>query len=118
MLTTIGMAIGVLIEALLPGGDGVEVGGGKPPPKDEAGAREWVRNKLTALASLPGRLCVKADEELPDIIRAILSWILLNKASYAVGWILQNSMGFGCRYWRVALHVHGYQDSKNYIIIT
>ena len=50
------MAIGVLVEALLPGGSGFEGGGGgKPPTKDEAGAKEWVRNKLKALASLPGR---------------------------------------------------------------
>ena len=35
ILTAIGMAIGILSEALLPGGEG-EVGGGKPPPKDEA----------------------------------------------------------------------------------
>ena len=40
ILTVIGMAIGVLVEALLPGGGGVEGGGGKPPPKDKAGAKE------------------------------------------------------------------------------
>ena len=51
ILTAIRMAIGVLVEALLPGG-----GGGKPPPKDEAGLKEWIRNKLKALASLLGRL--------------------------------------------------------------
>ena len=39
MLTAIGMAAGVLVEALLPGGVG-EGGGGKPPPKDEAGVKE------------------------------------------------------------------------------
>ena len=31
-----GMAIGVLVEVLLPGGQG---GGGKPPPKDETGVK-------------------------------------------------------------------------------
>ena len=70
----IGMAIGVLIEALLPGGSGVEGGRGRPPPKDEKGLKEWVRNKLKALASLLGRLGVKADEALPGIIGAIISW--------------------------------------------
>ena len=40
ILTVIGMAIGVLVEALLPGGGGVEGGEGKPPPKDKAGAKE------------------------------------------------------------------------------
>ena len=53
----IGMAIGVLVEALLPGGGGAataSVGGGEPPPKDEKGLKEWIRNKLKALASLLG----------------------------------------------------------------
>ena len=55
ILTAIGMAIGVLVEALLPGGGGAATsGGGEPPPKDEAGLREWIRNKLKALASLLG----------------------------------------------------------------
>ena len=56
ILTAIGMAIGVLIEALLPGGGGgaAAVSGGKPPPKDERGLQEWIRNKLKALASLLG----------------------------------------------------------------
>ena len=53
--TAIGMAIGVLVEALLPGGGGAAAsGGGEPPPKDEAGLKEWIRNKLKALASLLG----------------------------------------------------------------
>ena len=54
ILTAIGMAIGVLVEALLPGGGAAAWGGGKPPPKDEKGLREWIRNKLKALASLLG----------------------------------------------------------------
>ena len=48
----IGMAIGVLVEALLPGGGGAAAASGGPPPKDEKGLKEWVRNKLKALASL------------------------------------------------------------------
>ena len=84
ILTAIGMAIGVLVEALLPGGCGVEEEGGKPPPKDEKGLKEWVRNKLKPLASLLGRLEVKAAEALPGIIGAILSWIL-NKAADVLG---------------------------------
>ena len=51
ILKAIGMAIGVLIEALLPGG----AVGPPPPPKDEKGVKEWLRNKLEALASLLGR---------------------------------------------------------------
>ena len=41
ILTAIGMAIGVLVEALLPGGGGAAAsGGGEPPPKDEAGLKK------------------------------------------------------------------------------
>ena len=53
--TAIGMATGVLVEALLPGGEGAAAtSGGGEPPKDEAGLKEWVRNKLKALALLLG----------------------------------------------------------------
>ena len=49
------MAIEVLVEALLPGGGGAAMAlGGEPPPKDEKGLKEWIRNKLKALASLLG----------------------------------------------------------------
>ena len=78
--TAIGMAIMVLVEALLPGGGGaIEAsgGGGEPPPKDEAGLKEWIRNKLKALASLPG------------IIGGIISWIL-NRVKDVVGLVSQN----------------------------
>ena len=56
ILTAIRMAIRVLVEALLPcGGSGtVASGGGELPPKDEKGLKEWIRNKLKALASLLG----------------------------------------------------------------
>ena len=79
------MAIGVLVEALLPGGGGaISGGGGEPPPKDEKGLKEWVRNKLKALASLLGQLGMKAAEALPGIIGGIISWIL-NRAKDVVG---------------------------------
>ena len=71
ILTAIGMAIGVLVEALLPGG--TASGGGEPPPKDEKGLKEWIRNKLKALASLLGKLGMKAAEALPGIIGGIIS---------------------------------------------
>ena len=53
ILTAIGMAIGVLVEALLPGGGAAAAlgGDGEPPPKDEKGLKGWIRNKLKALAS-------------------------------------------------------------------
>ena len=89
ILTAIRMAIGVLVEALLPGGGGEISGGGKPPPKDEKGLKGWVRSKLKALASLLGRLGIKAAEALPGIIGGIISWIL-NRAKDVVGWVSQN----------------------------
>ena len=72
ILTAIGMAIGVLFEALLPVGGGAVTSSGEPP-KDEKGLKEWIRNKLKALASLLGRLGIKAAEALPSIIGGIIS---------------------------------------------
>ena len=90
ILTAISMAIGVLVEALLPGGGGAVASGGRePPPKDEKGLKEWIRNKLKALASLLGRLGIKAAEALPGIIEGIISWIL-NRAKDVVCWVSQN----------------------------
>ena len=65
---------------MLPGSGGVV-----ETPKDEKGAKEWLRNKLKALASLSGRLGMKAAEALPGIIGVIISWIL-NRAKEVVGW--------------------------------
>ena len=89
ILTAIGMAIGILVEALLPGGGGAMASGGGEPPKDEKGLKEWIRNKLKALALLLGKLGIKAAEALPGIIGGIISWIL-NRAKDVVGWVLQN----------------------------
>ena len=91
ILTAIGMAIRVLVEALLPDGGGAAAAsdGGEPPPKDEKGLKEWIRNKLKALALLQGKLGIKAAEALPGIIGGIISWIL-NRAKDVVGWVSQN----------------------------
>ena len=90
IITAIGMAIRVLVEALLPGGRGAASASGcEPPPKDEKGLKEWVRSKRKALASLLGRLGMKAAEALPGIIGGIISWIL-NRAKDVVGWVSQN----------------------------
>ena len=89
ILTAIGMAIGVLVEALLPGGGGTTASGGEPPPKDEKDLKEWVRSKRKALALLLGKLGIKAAEALPGIIGGIISWIL-NGAQDMVGWVSQN----------------------------
>ena len=91
ILTAIRMAIGVLVEVLLPGGVGGAVGsgGGEPPPKDEKGLKEWIKAKLKALALLLGKLGVKAAEALPGIIGGIISWVL-NRVKDVVGWVSQN----------------------------
>ena len=89
VLTAIGKAIGVLVEALLLGGGNAVAqgkGGGDGKPEN---LKEWLRNKLKSLASLLGRLGVKAAETLPGIIGAIISWIL-NGVKEVIGWILQN----------------------------
>ena len=83
------MAIGVLVEALLPGSTTTIVkdshGGGDEP----GSAKEWVRNKLKALASLLGKLAEKAGAALPGIIGSVVAW-LLNRAKEVVGWISKN----------------------------
>ena len=100
ILPAIGMVIGVLIEALLPDGESAAVSrGGEPPPKDEKGLKEWMRNKLKALASLPGKLGIKTAEALPGIIGGIISWIL-NRAKDVVGGVSQNL-------WALAVGVGG-----------
>ena len=88
ILMAIGMTIGVLVEALLPGGGATTASGG-PPPKDEKGLKGWIRNKLKALALLLGKLGMKAAEALPGIIGGIISWIL-NRAKDVIGWVSQN----------------------------
>ena len=55
--------------------------------------KEWIRNKLKALASLQGKLGMKAAEVLPGIIGVIISWIL-NRAADVVGWVSQNLWAF------------------------
>ena len=89
ILTAIGMAISVLVEALLPGGGGAVASGGSEPPKDEIGLQEWIRNKLKALALLLGQLGIKAVETLSGIIGGIISWIL-NRAKDVGGLVSQN----------------------------
>ena len=81
------MAVRVLVEALLPGGGGGAAASGGA--KDAKGLKEWIRNKLKALASLLGCLGIKDAEALPGIIGGIISWIL-NRAKDVVGWVSQN----------------------------
>ena len=90
ILTAVGMAIGVLIEALLGGPSASAPKSGDTSGGDKkGGAREWIKNKLKALSQLLGKLADKALASLPGIIGSILSWIL-NRAKEVVGWLSQN----------------------------
>ena len=71
ILTAIGIAISVLVKVLLPSGGATTQSKCGRDNKLE-NVKEWIRNKLRALASLPGRLGTKAAETLSDIIGAIL----------------------------------------------
>ena len=91
ILTAFGVIIGFLVETLLPSGGGSTSQGGDSVPTnpDKGSAKEWIKNKLKALASLLGKLASKAASALPGIIGSIVSWIL-NRAKEAVGWLSQN----------------------------
>ena len=76
ILTAFGMAIGVLVEALLPSGG---VGSTTAPSNTTGGggdyktnAKEWIKNKLQALASLLGKLSSKTGEALLEILGSII----------------------------------------------
>ena len=90
ILTTLGMTLGVLIEALLGGPSASAPTSQSTTTSDEkGGAREWIKNKLKALSQLLGKLADKALASLPGIIGSIISWIL-NRAKEVVGWLSQN----------------------------
>ena len=92
ILTAVGMAIGVLIEALLGTPSASTPTSGSTPADGgdkKGGAREWIKNKLKALSQLLGKLADKALASLPGIIGSILSWIL-NRAKEVIGWLSQN----------------------------
>ena len=90
ILTAIGMAIGVLVEAVLPGSTTTAIkDSNQPPHSDPKSAKEWIRNKLKALASLLGKLAEKVGAALPGIVGSVVAW-LLNRAKEVVGWISKN----------------------------
>ena len=90
ILTAIGMAIGVPIEALLGAPSASAPKSGGTSGGDTKGeARELIKNKLKALSQLLGKLADKALVSLPGIIGSILSWIL-NRAKEVIGWLSQN----------------------------
>ena len=83
----------MLVEALLPGSASVSNSssgkGGDSGDKKKGGAKEWIQNKLKALAGLLGKLADKALAALPGIIGSIISWVL-NRVKEVVGWLSQN----------------------------
>ena len=84
ILTTIGIVIGVLIEALLgPSRVSATTTSGST---SGGGARKWIKNKLKTLSQLLGKLADKVLASLPGIIG---SWIL-NRAKEVIGWLSQN----------------------------
>ena len=96
ILTAVGMAIGVLIEALLGGPSASTPTSQSTTTSDKqlkvkGGAREWIKNKLKALSQLLGKLAIadKVLASLPGIIGSIISWIL-NGAKEVIGWLSQN----------------------------
>ena len=91
ILTAVGMAAGVLIEALLgsPTVSTTTSGSTSDGGRKGSGAREWIKNKLKAPSQLLGKLADKALVSLPGIIGSIISWIL-NRANEVVGWLSQN----------------------------
>ena len=90
ILTAVGMAIGVLIEAPLGGPSASTPTSQSTTTSDKkGGAREWIKNKLKTLLQLLGKLADKALASLPGIIGSILSWIL-NRAKEVIGWLSQN----------------------------
>ena len=61
ILTAVGMAIGVLIEALLGGPSASSPTSQSTTTSDKkSGAREWIKNKLKALLQLLGKLADKS----------------------------------------------------------
>ena len=90
ILTTLGMTLGVLIEALL-GGPSMTIATSESitTSNKKGGSREWIKNKLKALSQLLGKLADKALASLPAIMGSIISWIL-NRAKEAIGWLSQN----------------------------
>ena len=90
ILTAVGMAIGVLIEALLGGPSAsTPTSAGTSGGDKKGGARKLIKNKLKALSQLLGELADKALASLPGIIGSILSWIL-KRAKEVIGWLSRN----------------------------
>ena len=71
VLTSLGLIISTIVTALTGG-----AGASSTPPKNPSRLKEWVKNKLKALARLLGRIAGKAAAALPGIIGSIIAGIL------------------------------------------
>ena len=71
ILTTIGMIIGVIVEAVIPTTGGTGTTPPKPPSKE--GVKDWLKKQLQNLAGLLANLAGKAAAALPGIIGSIVS---------------------------------------------
>ena len=91
ILTAVGMAIGILTEALLgsPTVSTTTSGSTSSGDRKGGGAREWIKNKLKVLSQLLGKLADKVLASLPGIIGSMISWIL-DRAKEVIGWLSQN----------------------------
>ena len=82
ILTTLGMTLGVLIEALLggPSTTSTPTSQSTTTSDKKGGAREWVKNKLKPVSQLLGKLADKALASLPGIIGIVgSSWLAVSK---------------------------------------
>ena len=81
VLTAFGLLISTIV-GFLTGGGGAG-SGAKPPPKDEKGARAWVKRQLKRLADLLKTLGGKLGAALPGVIGTIVTWLfsLLSKTA-------------------------------------
>ena len=113
ILTAVGMAIGVLIEALLGGPSASTPTSQSATTSDKkGGAREWIKNKLKALLQLLGKLADKALASLLGIIGSILLWSL-NGAKEVIGWLSQNLWALiTCWCWSLDIHIFHDKDKE------
>ena len=100
------MIIGVIVEAVIPGGGTTTP---KPPPKDGSGVKDWIKKQLSNLGKLLSTLAGKAAAALPGVIGSIVSW-LLSTTGKIVNW-------FGEHLWALVVLVAGllYAAAREYI---
>ena len=114
ILTAVGMAIGVWLEALLRGSmvSTTITTTGNTSGGDKKGiAREWMKTILKALSQLLIKLVDKVSASLPGIIGSILSWIL-NRAKDVVGWLSQSLWVTHNRCWSLDIHIFHDKDKE------